>query len=150
MKSARLSSACFLYNNRKFGVSASSFCARRTQRKVYCCCATKRRRKGERRGRGGAFTLFSSHELPIIRSFCKLVLRKKRHPKGVSFFGAEKRIWTSGRFQAYTRFPIVLLKPLRHLCIVGVHTTPNYITSFWQKKQAFSCRFSKKLQKSFL
>ena len=36
---------------------------------------------------------------------------------GVFFVGAEKRIRTSGRFQAYTRFPIVLLKPLRHLCI---------------------------------
>ena len=30
--------------------------------------------------------------------------------------GAEKRIRTSGRFTAVTRFPIVLLKPLRHLC----------------------------------
>ena len=31
--------------------------------------------------------------------------------------GAEKRIRTSGRVTPVTRFPIVLLKPLRHLCI---------------------------------
>ena len=30
--------------------------------------------------------------------------------------GAEKRIRTSGRVTPVTRFPIVLLKPLRHLC----------------------------------
>ena len=131
MKSARLSPACFLYNNRKFGVSASSFCARRARRRAYCCYATKRRRKGERRGREGAFTLFSSrqlrqfgvsassfcarrtqrrayccyatkrrrkgerrrreeactlfssHEPPIIRSFCKLVLRPKDAEKSI-------------------------------------------------------------------
>ena len=32
------------------------------------------------------------------------------------FAGAEKRIRTSGRVTPVTRFPIVLLKPLRHLC----------------------------------
>ena len=33
-----------------------------------------------------------------------------------SDIGAEKRIRTSGRVTPVTRFPIVLLKPLRHLC----------------------------------
>ena len=57
---------------------------------------------------------------------------EKTHPQGVCFVGAEKRIRTSGRFQAYTRFPIVLLKPLRHLCIIDAfHKAPIYITVFF-------------------
>ena len=44
--------------------------------------------------------------------------KKEICPRTYLFFdGAEKRIRTSGTFQAHTRFPIVLLKPLRHLCI---------------------------------
>ena len=42
--------------------------------------------------------------------------RKKGAPFALPFAGAEKRIRTSGRVTPVTRFPIVLLKPLRHLC----------------------------------
>ena len=42
---------------------------------------------------------------------------EKSTPSRGAFRGAEKRIRTSGKLQTYTRFPIVLLKPLRHLCI---------------------------------
>ena len=41
---------------------------------------------------------------------------KKGAPFALPFAGAEKRIRTSGRVTPVTRFPIVLLKPLRHLC----------------------------------
>ena len=41
---------------------------------------------------------------------------RKKPAEGGPFRGAEKRIRTSGRVTPVTRFPIVLLKPLRHLC----------------------------------
>ena len=47
-----------------------------------------------------------------------------------STFGAEKRIRTSGRVTPVTRFPIVLLKPLRHLC-----KNVCYSTTILRKKQ---------------
>ena len=49
--------------------------------------------------------------------------------------GAEKRIRTSGPVIPVTRFPIVLLKPLRHLCKL------NYYTLFSKKRQLFLCYF---------
>ena len=42
--------------------------------------------------------------------------KKSRSTYQLFFRGAEKRIRTSGRVTPVTRFPIVLLKPLRHLC----------------------------------
>ena len=86
-----------------------------------------------------------------LESSSKLGRQQKRDmPTGISLFcGAEKRIRTSGTFQAHTRFPIVLLKPLRHLCINRpLQRTPIYITVFFQKRQAFFMRFSKNLLKS--
>ncbi len=67
------------------------------------------------------------------------------------YFGAEKRIRTSGTFQAHTRFPIVLLKPLRHLCINSTlfHKVPIYSTVFLEKRQAFFTAFSKNIKKSY-
>ena len=56
-------------------------------------------------------------------------------PSGVH--GAEKRIRTSGKFLTYTRFPIVLLKPLGHLC-----KDNHYFTRKTQKLQLFSMKFS--------
>ena len=89
-----------------------------------------------------------SREPPTIRIFYNLFPyeNKKHTRKGVFFVGAEKRIRTSGRVPPVTRFPIVLLKPLRHLCINStLSQAPIYITVFFRKMQAFFARFSKNL-----
>ena len=80
-----------------------------------------------------------------------LCANKKTHPKWVCFVGAEKRIRTSGTFQAHTRFPIVLLKPLRHLCNFrrSFRKAPIYITLFFQKMQAFLLHFEKNIVKTY-
>ena len=61
------------------------------------------------------------------------------------FVGAEKRIRTSGTFQAHTRFPIVLLKPLRHLCIFKTLLTKRLIILlyFFEKCKRFYFTFKK-------
>ena len=76
---------------------------------------------------------------------------RKKHPQGVLFRGAEKKIRTSGRVLPVTRFPIVLLKPLRHLCInrYAFPKAPIYITVFFRKKQAFLLNFQKNLEKTY-
>ncbi len=63
-------------------------------------------------------------------------------------FGAEKRIRTSGKLSTYTRFPIVLLKPLRHLCTFLQQ--PIYITVFFGKLQAFLFAFCKNVKNNFI
>ena len=65
---------------------------------------------------------------PRILFYSHSPYQTKKTPPWVSFlFGAEKRIRTSGTFQAHTRFPIVLLKPLRHLCINSTLRTSAYL-----------------------
>ena len=76
--------------------------------------------------------------------------RKKRTRNGCVFIGAEKRIRTSGTFQAHTRFPIVLLKPLRHLCnFFGALSQSAYIYYFiFSKKSSVFTPFCKNILKS--
>ena len=64
----------------------------------------------------------------------------KRRPVGRPR-GAEKRIRTSGRFTTVTRFPIALLKPLRHLCVSFLEST-SYFTRIPRKRQPFSASFA--------
>ena len=90
----------------------------------------------------------SSREPPIKRTFSiSSTPTKNRTQSGAVFVGAEKRIRTSGPVFPVTRFPIVLLKPLRHLCKYRrFRQTLIYITVFSQKMQAFSTCFFKILK----
>ncbi len=67
-------------------------------------------------------------------------LRHKKTRQKAGFHGAEKRIRTSGRVTPVTRFPIVLLKPLRHLC-----KDISYFTTNARKKQLLLTRFRQKV-----
>ena len=67
-------------------------------------------------------------------------LRHKKTRQKAGFHGAEKRIRTSGRVTPVTRFPIVLLKPLRHLC-----KDISYFTTNARKKQLLLTRFLQKV-----
>ena len=61
-------------------------------------------------------------------------------------YGAEKRIRTSGRVTPVTRFPIVLLKPLRHLCTEQKLFYNNFAknaTSFYTLSPFFRLRNEK-------
>ena len=53
-----------------------------------------------------------------------------------AFAGAEKRIRTSGRVTPVTRFPIVLLKPLRHLCILWASLAEAFLYYMISQKNA--------------
>ena len=79
----------------------------------------------------------SSREPPIMREGLTLypVTNKKHTRIGVFFVGAEKRIRTSGPVFPVTRFPIVLLKPLRHLC--------KYFSSVLLNAYLYYCIFQK-------
>ena len=83
---------------------------------------------------------------PFLNFFS--ALNKKRTQNGCVSFGAEKRIRTSGRFQAYTRFPIVLLKPLRHLCISkrSLQSAYIYYCIFLKKSSIFTLLLEKMLK----
>ena len=77
---------------------------------------------------------------------------KKHTLCGCAFsYGAEKRIRTSGPVLPVTRFPIVLLKPLRHLGIINAFFSKAliYITVFFEKMQAFSTKFHKFMKTFF-
>ena len=70
---------------------------------------------------------------------------QKSRPVGQPFLrGAEKRIRTSGRVTPVTRFPIVLLKPLRHLC-----KSSCYRIIFLRKRQLFLREFRQKFSGNF-
>ncbi len=78
-------------------------------------------------------SLFSCDKKIIPQFYSILDVSYANKKTGCSpFSGAEKRIRTSGKRLTYTRFPIVLLKPLGHLCkcIVILHQTPPKINSF--------------------
>ena len=62
-------------------------------------------------------TFLKGKLVPQILFYNRSFTNKKTPQKGCFFVGAEKRIRTSGPVSPVTRFPIVLLKPLRHLCI---------------------------------
>ena len=81
-------------------------------------------------------------------AFLKALLcaTKKRTRQWVRLRGAEKRIRTSGTFQAHTRFPIVLLKPLRHLCIQAY----LYYCIFQKKASVFVRVYEKSSKNLFL
>ena len=82
------------------------------------------------------FVTHASHTTPPSNPLLITNEYKKRDTRlCISFFGAEKRIRTSGTFQAHTRFPIVLLKPLRHLCIlIGRSAERLFILLYFLKK----------------
>ena len=89
------------------------------------------------------FVFAPSREPPIRRKVLNLfsMPTKKAPAKGVLFVGAEKRIRTSGKLSTYTRFPIVLLKPLRHLCKVRRLFSNAYLyyCIFLKNASVFDC-----------
>ena len=88
----------------------------------------------------GAGILYKNSQNPTKKTPCKRVFFRWRREEDLNL-RIRSRI---------TRFPIVLLKPLRHLCIVGTaFATLIYITVFFEKMQAFSPRFFKISKKSF-
>ena len=62
---------------------------------------------------------FSSREPPCLRCFSKLFSTQKKHApsNGVRVFWRREEDLNLRLRSRNTRFPIVLLKPLRHLCI---------------------------------
>ena len=75
--------------------------------------------------------LFNGQLVPQILFKNETLPNEKTPSKGCFFVWRREEDLNLRIRSRITRFPIVLLKPLRHLCIVGVRSTPIYITVFF-------------------
>ena len=86
-------------------------------REMFCGCALKASAAEGVAEEGGEEKARCLARPPENAGFLTPSQRSKKARTRRAFAGAEKRIRTSGRVTPVTRFPIVLLKPLRHLCM---------------------------------
>ena len=92
----------------------TQFCG--AEKRMFCGCALKASAAEGVAEEGGEEKARCLARPPENAGFLTLSQRSKKARTRRAFAGAEKRIRTSGRVTPVTRFPIVLLKPLRHLC----------------------------------
>ena len=96
------------------------------EKRMFCGCALKASAaEGVAEESGGEEAPCCLARPPENTGFLISSQRNKKARTRRTFAGAEKRIRTSGRVTPVTRFPIVLLKPLRHLCRNNSYFTTN-------------------------
>ena len=107
------------------------------EKRMFCGCALKASAaEGGCGGERGDEAPCCLARPPENTGFLISSQRNKKARTRRAFAGAEKRIRTSGRVTPVTRFPIVLLKPLRHLC-----RNNSYFTTNLPKMQLLFMRF---------